>query len=70
MIPDSRLVFLVAAAAPLWLLALVSPALLPIPVAAIGALAAAGAVSWLLAPGRRSVVIQRFIPPRFSLGDE
>jgi uncharacterized protein (DUF58 family) len=70
MIPDSRLVFLIAATAPLWLLALVSPALLPIPVAAIGALAAAAGVSWLLAPGRRSVAIQRFIPPRFSLGDE
>lgn len=70
MIPDSRLVLLIAATAPLWLLAIVSPALLPVPVAAVGALAAAAAVSWLLAPGPRSLTIQRSIPPRFSLGDE
>jgi uncharacterized protein (DUF58 family) len=70
MIPSVRLVVLVAAASLLWVLAALSPALLPVPLAALGMLLAMGVGNYLRTPGRRSVEVRRTIPPRFSLGHE
>lgn len=70
MIPRTRLVVLIAAAAPLWLLVGFSADLLPIPIAVLAVLLAVSVVNYLRTPGRRSVAVRRTIPPRFSLGDE
>ena len=70
MVPRVRLVVLIAATAPLWILAVLSPGLLPIPFAVLVTLLAMGVGNYLRTPGRRSVDVQRTIPPRFSLGSE
>jgi uncharacterized protein (DUF58 family) len=69
-VPTLRLVVLVAVTSPLWFLVAVAPALLPVPVAVLVMLAAAGIGNYLRTPGRAAVSVQRTLPPRFSLGDE
>jgi uncharacterized protein (DUF58 family) len=70
MIPSARFVVLVGAAAPLWILVAVWPGFLPVPVAVLAVLLGLGIGNYLRTSGRRSVSIQRTVPPRFSLGHE
>ena len=70
MVPSTRFIILVGAAAPLWVLAALWHALLPVPAAVLVVLLVVGGSNYLRTCGRRSVEVRRTIPPRFSLGDE
>lgn len=70
MVPSTRLVVIVASTSPLWILGVLSPRLLPVPIAVLGVLLAVSFGNYLRTPGRKSVDVQRTIPPRFSLGAE